>query len=73
MCRNRALPVIFCGCETRSVTLREEHKLRVFENLVVRNVFGTTREEVAGKWRELHVRFSGLRVSLDVVWLVTSG
>jgi hypothetical protein len=41
-------------CETRSLSLREEHKLRVFENVVVRRMFGSNRKEVAGGWRRLH-------------------
>jgi hypothetical protein len=42
------------GCETLSVTLREEHRLRVFENRVLRRIFGSKREEVARDWRRLH-------------------
>jgi hypothetical protein len=42
------------GCETWSLTLREERKLRVFENRVLRRVFGPTRDEVTGEWRKLH-------------------
>jgi hypothetical protein len=42
------------GCETWSVTLREEHRLRLFENRVLRRIFGYKREEVAGDWRRLH-------------------
>jgi hypothetical protein len=42
------------GCETWSVTLREEHRLRVFENRVLRRIFGPKRDEVTGKWRRLH-------------------
>jgi hypothetical protein len=47
------LPVILCGCKTWSLTLREEHKLRVFENRMLRRIFGTRREEVTGDWRKL--------------------
>jgi hypothetical protein len=47
------LPVVLCGCETRSVTLREEHRLRVSENRVLRRIFGPKREE-DGSWRKLH-------------------
>jgi hypothetical protein len=47
------LPVLY-GCETWSVTLREEHRLRVNENGVLRRIFGPKREEVAGGWRRLH-------------------
>jgi hypothetical protein len=48
------LPVILYGCETWSVTLREEHRLRVFENRVLRGIFGPKRDEVTGEWRKLH-------------------
>jgi hypothetical protein len=48
------LPVVLYGYKTWSLTLREEHRLRVFENMVVRRIFGLKREEVAGGWRRLH-------------------
>jgi hypothetical protein len=41
------------GCETWSLTLREEHRLREFENRVLRRIFGPKRDEVTGGWREL--------------------
>ena len=47
------LPVLY-GCETWSLTLREERRLRVFENRVLRGMFGTKRGEVTGEWRKLH-------------------
>jgi len=47
------LPVVLYGCEIRSLTLREEHRLRVFENRVLRRVFGPRRDEVTGEWRKL--------------------
>jgi hypothetical protein len=50
------LPVVLYGCETWSLTLREEHGLRVFENRVLRRIFGLTRDEVTGEWRNLHMR-----------------
>jgi hypothetical protein len=46
--------VVLCGCETWSLTLREEHRLRVFENRVLRRIFGPKRDEVTGEWRKLH-------------------
>jgi hypothetical protein len=46
--------VVLYGCETWSLTLREEHILRVFENRVLRRIFGTKRYEVTGGWRKLH-------------------
>jgi hypothetical protein len=46
--------VVLYGCETWSLTLREEHRLRAFENRVLRRIFGPKRDEVTGKWRKLH-------------------
>jgi len=54
MYRTIILPVVLYGCETSSLTLREERRLRVFENRVLRRVFGPKRDEVAGEWRKLH-------------------
>jgi hypothetical protein len=54
MYRNIILPAVLYGCETLSLTLREERKLRVFENMVLRRIFGPRRDEVAGEWRRLH-------------------
>jgi hypothetical protein len=48
------LPVVLYGCETWSLTLREEHRLRVFENRVLRRIFGQKRDEVTGEWRKLN-------------------
>jgi hypothetical protein len=48
------LPVVLYGCETLSLTIREEHRLRVFENRVLRRIFGLKRDEVTGEWRKLH-------------------
>ena len=47
-------PVVLYGCETWSLTLREERRLRGFENRVLRKVFGPKRDEVTGEWRKLH-------------------
>jgi hypothetical protein len=46
--------VVLYGCETWSLTVREEHKLRVFENRVLRRIFGPDRDGVTGGWRKLH-------------------
>jgi hypothetical protein len=51
--RTLNLPVVLYGCETWSLTLREERKLRVFENMVLR-IFGPRSDEVTGEWRRLH-------------------
>jgi hypothetical protein len=48
------LPIVLYGCETWSLTLREEHRLRVLENRVPRRIFGPKRDEVTGGWRKLH-------------------
>jgi hypothetical protein len=48
------LPVVLYGCETWSVTLREEHRLRVSENRVLRRIFGPKRDEVTRELRKLH-------------------
>ena len=52
--RTIILPVVLYGCETWSLTLREERKLRVLENMVLRRIFGPRRDEVTGEWRRLH-------------------
>ena len=52
--RTIILPVVLYGCETWSPTLREEHRLRVFGNRVLRSIFGRKRDKVTGKWRKLH-------------------
>ena len=48
------LPVVLYGCESWSLTLREEHRLRVFENKVVRKIFRAKKDEITGEWRKLH-------------------
>ena len=48
------LPIVLYGCETSSLTLKEERRLRVFENRVLRRVFGSKRDEVTGERRKLH-------------------
>jgi hypothetical protein len=48
------LPVVLYVCGTWSLTLREENRLRVFENRVLRRIFGPKRDEVIGEWRKLH-------------------
>jgi len=52
--RTIILPVVLYGCETWSLTLWEEHRLRVFENRVLKRIFGPKRDEVTGEWRKLH-------------------
>jgi len=52
--RTVILPVVLFGCETLSLTLREERELRVFENRVLRRIFGPRRDEVTGEWSRIH-------------------
>ena len=52
--RTIILSVVLYGCVTWSLTLKEERRLRVFENRVLRRVFGPKRDEVTGEWRKLH-------------------
>jgi len=69
------LPVVLYGCETWSLTLREERKLRVFENIVLRRIFGPRRDEVTGEWRRLHdeeLRVNDMYSSPSIVRVITS-
>jgi hypothetical protein len=50
---SEVLSAVLHGCETWSLTLREERRLKVFENRVLRRVFGPKRDEVTGEWRKL--------------------
>jgi hypothetical protein len=52
--RTIIFPVVLYGCETWSLASREEHRLRVFENRVLRRIFGPKRDKVTGDWRRLH-------------------
>jgi hypothetical protein len=52
--RTVILPFVVYGCETWSLTLREEHRLSVFENRVLREISGADRDEVTVEWRRLH-------------------
>jgi len=66
--RTIILPVILYGCEAWSLTLREERKLRVFENMVLRRIFGPRRDKVMRELRRLHnEELSDLYSSHDIV------
>jgi len=65
------LPVVLYGCETWLLTLREECRLRVFENRVLRRIFGPKRDEVTGEWRKLHnVELNDLYSSPSIVQVI---
>ena len=65
--------VVLYGCETWSLTLREEHRLAVFENRVLRRIFGPKRDEVTGEWRKQHYEeLNDLYSSPSIVWVIKS-
>jgi len=67
------LPIVLYGCETCSLTLREERKLTVFENMVLRRIFGPSRDEVTGEWRRLHnEEINDLYFSPNIVRVIKS-
>jgi hypothetical protein len=66
------LPVVMYGCGTWSLTLREEQRLRIFENRMLRRIFGPKREE-DGSWRKLHNdEFHNLYSSPNIVRVIKS-
>jgi hypothetical protein len=71
MYKNIILPVVSYGCETWSLKLREEHGLKVFENRVLRRIFGLKRDEVTGEWRRLHnEELNALYSSLNIIRVI---
>jgi hypothetical protein len=71
--RTIILPVILYGCETWLLTLREERRMKVFENRVLRRIFGPKRDDVTGKWRKLHNEgLNDLHSLLNIVRLIKS-
>ena len=65
--------VVLYGCETWSLTLREERKLRVFENMMLRRTFGPRRDEVTGEWKRLHnEELNNLYCSTNIVRVIKS-
>jgi hypothetical protein len=67
------LTVVLYGCETWSLTLREEHRLRVFENRVLRRIFGPKRDEITGEWRRLrNEELNNLYSSPNIIRVIKS-
>jgi hypothetical protein len=65
--------VVLYGCETWSLTVREEHKLRIFENRVLRRIFGPKRDGVTGGWRKLYnEELHNLYSSLSIIRIIKS-
>ena len=70
--RTIIFPVVLCGCENWSLTLREGRRLRVFENRVLRRIFGPRGDEVSGEWRKLHIeKLTDLYSSPNIVRVIT--
>jgi hypothetical protein len=73
ICKTIILLVVLYGCETWSLTVREEHKLRVFENRVLRKTSGPKRNEVKGGWRKRHTEaFHNLYSSQSIIRIIKS-
>jgi hypothetical protein len=71
--RTIILPVVLCGCDTWLLTLREECMLRIFENRVLRRIYGPRRDEVTEKCRILHNKeLYALYSSTNTIWVIKS-
>ena len=67
------MPVVVYGCETWSLKLRDERRLRVFENMVLRRILRPKRDEVTGEWRKLHnEELNDLYCSPNIVRVIKS-
>jgi hypothetical protein len=69
---SRTLPVVLYGYEIWPIILRKEHRLRPFENAVLRRIFGPKREEVMGDWRRLHEECHNFYVSPNITRVIKS-
>ena len=68
--RTIILSEVLCGLETWSLMWQEEHRLRVFENRVLRRIFGLERDEITGEWRRLHIEeLYDPYSSLNIIWV----
>ena len=70
--RTIILPVVLYGCETWPLTLRKERRLRMYENSVLRRIFGPKRDEVTMEWRQLRNEELNDLYSLTIVWVIKS-
>ena len=71
--RTIILPVVLFGCETWSLTLQEERKLRMSENMVLMKIFGPRRDDVRGEWRSRHnEELNDLYSSPNIVQVIKS-
>jgi hypothetical protein len=73
ICKTIILPFVLYECETWSLTLREENRLRIYENRVLRRIFGSERDQVTGEWRKLHSgELHNLYSSPDIIRAIKS-
>jgi hypothetical protein len=73
ICKTIILPVVLYGCESWSLTLREEHRQRVFENRVLRRIFDPKRDEVTRGWRKLrNEELHNLHSSPNIIKMINS-
>jgi hypothetical protein len=73
VCRTIIVPVVLYGCETWSLPLTEEQRLRVFENRLLRRIFGPKRAEVTREWRRLrNEELNAVYSSSNIIWVIKS-
>ena len=71
--RTIIFPVVLYGCETWSLTLREECRIKVIKNSVLRRIFGPKRDEVTSEWRKLHNEINDLYSLPNIVRVIRDG
>ena len=68
------MPAVLYGCETWSLTSRKDRRLRVFDNRVLRRIFGPKMDEMTEEWRKIHnEELNGLYCSPNIVWVIKLG
>jgi hypothetical protein len=70
--KTTTLPLVLCGCETWSLILREEHRLKVYEKRVQRRIFGPKKDEIVGRWRKLHNELRDLYSTPNIIRMFKS-
>jgi hypothetical protein len=73
ICKTKILPVVLRGCETLSLTMRKECRLRLFENRVLRRIFRPKKDKVTVQWSELHEELNDLYCSPNIIWMINPG